>query len=424
MKGLAAIIISYSVCTVRGFQPWEANRFVQAILANDSINPKQVLVGRLHNDDIHSFEEVIKAMQSMNIPKPVAIALTTAVDGAGDAVICTTIEKSLKELRDCETIAAREGLLFSICSSEVVAMEPRICSILEFLLSVGSTADSMRRLIAKSLLTECQSLLPASIDPYSSVCEAPISIVSPASICASSEKNLFPFTVQHLVSPPLATMDLSQPTFEQSSAADIGADFTSHAQHPFDSCECNCLGIMILASPFFAKSIKKLLNDLVIKYQHDVIFKYGFSQLLTVLYPSIYGLYFRNRGTEDKSILLTSVQLYTANSIVALMSTDGMHSRLLVESKPVKIAKMLTSTMLMILRDIGCRANQSVEDGSAFIAHHSIKTNRLTHLCHDIDYVTGDNVFASRLLCDDVDAGMVRTIYTNHDDFIVFRFID
>lgn len=405
------MIISFSVCTIRGFQPWESNPFVQSA-PSEATGAENVLVGRLHNDDIHTFDEVTKALIETSLfRRQKAADLTAQVDKDGESIILSTESLNLSSLRNVAALISGplHKLLFSVTTQEVVNFQPRIIGIFNFLLAVGSKGDALRSVIVKCLLTKSSELLPTSVDSAASVCNAALGI-TPGAINAPSQRNQFPYTIPQLHSLEAQSLSLKQRTLLSNTTGEenFGREFLHHIMHPFDSCECNCLGILVIASSFLAKNIKKLINEVVIKFQHDYIFKYGFSQLLTILYPTVYALHYRHIGTEEKSILQTTVQLYTANSIITLMSSDGVDSRPLDEKTPVQIAKMMTSTVLVILHEAGCTEEHCYPKNNTFLNHHSIRTSRISHICRDMEYLSYNVQHCIRMLCDEVDPGVVR----------------
>ena len=111
-------------------------------------------------------------------------------------------------------------------------------------------------------------------------------------------------------------------------------------------------------------ALAKVINGIIVSYQHDRKFKYDFSQSLTILYPAIQLLFSRGIGEEERTILGTTVQVYTADSIVNYMSSDGVSSRLLPEFNKsmhvssVYVTRMMTSTVKFLLKDIGCHRSR------------------------------------------------------------------
>jgi hypothetical protein len=135
-----------------------------------------------------------------------------------------------------------------------------------------------------------------------------------------------------------------------------------------------------------------------------------------MLYPALYGLYFRAVGLAKETVFSTTVQVYTADSIVTMMSSEGVNDRPLKERResrflaadsasssssavsttaaagtggaapapasatrssafkaPVNLMEILTSTFLVLLADVGCVADR---DDDNFVTHHSIRKRR------------------------------------------------
>jgi hypothetical protein len=185
---------------------------------------------------------------------------------------------------------------------------------------------------------------------------------------------------------------------------------------PFDYCHRNALAVLVMATPYMNTTVRKAVNDLVIVYQQDSLFKNCFSQILTVLYPALYTLYGRSIGTTTNTVFSTTVQVYTADSVVTMMSSDGVAMRPLPEgwidglsntsTRPTFIGEMLTSTLLAVLSDCGLTEDRPSDD---FVSHHTVRTRRYSHLCRDIEYVTDNCAAALRILSGERDPGMVGT---------------
>jgi len=73
---------------------------------------------------------------------------------------------------------------------------------------------------------------------------------------------------------------------------------------------------MIAASLYLPKSIQKRLIELVIKFQHDSLFKSAYTQILTVLYPVLFCLTGNGTGSLEESVLVTTVQIFTSDKMV------------------------------------------------------------------------------------------------------------
>lgn len=431
LKGAVGLLVSYTVSCVRGYEKWEDNQFINH---KPSVYPRSdALVGRLHNDDVHSMDQVVSALVTCSFPRQQAAKLTETVDKDGEAIVITAQANDPKLLNAYRRLRVEAGLLYSMVPDYILALEQRIQTCLQWMLSLGLMSDGLRRVVCEELLCEVGQL-------YSNASVfGPSDDVEPALLAVNvfADNMQFPSFMSHLHDPPVPSLPLSGPVFanprggsfdgsyQQSGASleeeearfstmDADTDFPNRLIRPFDRCHHNAFGILMLATPFLSKTLKRCTIEIVIKFQHDALFKSCFSQMLTVLYPAICVLYCRNIGTQDSSIFQTTVQVYTANSIVALMASDGVRNRLLPEGgRPIMITKMFMSTFIAVLRDVGCKFQiQSVltDAETSFLSHHSIRTHRISQICRDMEYVTSDSYFCARLLRGDVDYGMVSRV--------------
>ena len=97
-------------------------------------------------------------------------------------------------------------------------------------------------------------------------------------------------------------------------------------------------------------------------------------------------------------------QVFTADSVVQMMSSEGAANRPFREPHPISITKMLTSTLLSSLYGFGCvpgRANDDFLDTPA--VHH----RRMWHVCRDLEYVTESYGSVVAVLAGERDRGAV-----------------
>lgn len=186
--------------------------------------------------------------------------------------------------------------------------------------------------------------------------------------------------------------------------------------HQFAS---NCLGLFTLCSPFLPKSLQKnLCESLIVTYQHDAIFKTAYGQILTLLFPSLHALYMRTIGTEKDSIFNTTVQMYTADSVVHCMSSKGVGQRYFSEGTapvPVHITSMLVRCLIAALIDIKCLAKHSKVSPAAVAAgsvagptmtlleSHVLANRKLWKLFRSIEYTTTNPGFTAQVLGEQID---------------------
>ena len=409
VTGVIGIMVSYATGTVRGFESYADNNYVRCaktlIEQNKESAPMKV---RLHNDDVHTYEEVTRVLTSYDISSTVAQAMTTAVDLEGEAAVYLGEAIDPKIRNASRLFRDVAGLLVSITPEKLANLGPNIAAAFQWILTFGNTNDGLRRIITEVLIQETDTLPSCAVAVVGAGVPAPNEIfVKLTGLNETGEpmKLAFPQSVQHL-------------------RKDVPARLAQENQSrmmrisPFTVCPRIGLAVLILASPYLSPSITKATNDLVILYQQDAIFKSAFSQVITLLYPALYGLYFRSVGLAKETVFSITVQVYTSDSIVTMMSSEGVSTRPLLErtdfmkigsgsSKsnvstpsirekpvggmnvrekedaeakaraisfgPVNLMEMLTSTFLTLLADVGCTPDR---EDDRFVSHHSIHTRR------------------------------------------------
>lgn len=354
---LIKVITIYAVGCVKGFNKKSDNIYANRLeneLRDTNLDTPIALIGRLHNDDVHSYDDVINALREFFPHKSENefIQMTTNVDKEGDSLIFTTA--SMDKNTVSRTLVAADsilgikaGLLLSVVPQDLYLLDSKIATILAWFKTLGSSNDALRRVITNLLFTDIEELCDATTTTTATY--LPIfKMLLP--IFSSHNKNQFPNCIPQV----LRWMN--------------SESFPDVYIYPFDLCHRNPFAVMMMGSPYLSKSVAKVINDIVVLYQHDRIFKYCFSQNLTILYPAIQVLFNRGIGEEQRTLLGTTVQVYTADSIVNCMSSEGVNSRLLPEfDKPmhvssVYIAKMMTSTVKFILKDMGCHRSRINDD--------------------------------------------------------------
>ena len=446
VTGVVGIMVSYATGTVRGFESFADNNYVRsAKTALEQRKDSPNLRVRLHNDDVHTYEEVTRVLTNFEISPTIAQAMTTAVDLEGEATVFIG-EVSDPKMRNASRLFSDvAGLLVSITPEKLANLGPSIAAAFQWILTFGNTNDGLRRIITKVLIQETDTLPSCAVAFVGSGAPAPNEIfVKLTGVNENGEpmKLAFPQSVQHLRKDVPAR--LAQET--QSRMMRVS---------PFTVCPRIGLAVLILSSPYLSPAITKATNDLVILYQQDAIFKAAFSQVITLLYPALYGLYFRAVGLAKETVFSITVQVYTSDSIVTMMSSEGVSERPLVERTdyvkiaggssrstsitltpptptirekpvrgmnvrekenaeakareiafgPVNLMEMLTSTFLTLLADVGCTPER---EDDRFVIHHSIHTRRCGRLFENVcmyvcvyvcDLIREDSSNAYSLVC-------------------------
>lgn len=382
LRAITGFLASHVCITSRGFHEWSKNEYVM----NEAWRSESLTI-RLHNDDKHTYNNVTAALSACGFSSSVAAEMTASVDKDGERIVR---EGTAMQIRaDWEHLYVQAGLLTSVVPSSVIALTANVCAAIDFLLSIETIKhDELTRAVAVELVRKISELSPSS----SAV--PPRYMNFPETILTASAQ--FPRQVPYM-----------------DSLADnpgINRDDLFRFQRPFDDMECSVLGLVVLASPFLAKSLQLKVTNIVLVYQHDALFKRCYSQVFTVLYPCLNVLFCRSIGTSDETIFGTSVQILTADSVVLQMSSEGVESRFYHESHPVFLAKMLVNTLRVTLLDMGCDPvnNRILSAPICFLDHHSLINRRLFRLFRDIEYICTNPQISLEYLRGNRDPGMVR----------------
>jgi len=437
LRGATSVVSSYIVASVRGFEHIDQNQHV-----HEQDQRAEALVCRLHNDDKHTYDEVIRALKSLGLTQSTAEQLTEAVDKEGEAVVAQEGRDRFSKIELAhEKLSQDAGLLFSMVPQSVHALQRKVVCVFGWMQSLALMSDGLRRVCVEALLAPLQGQV-SCFDSYSAAGELQQLDLAYSPGCFMEEADRFPSALPQLHPSGLPDLPLVRPVYwtresaqahaleEQGGDVDsmlesqphgaFEADFKQRLYRPFDSCFHSSLAVMLLGSPFLGVEVKKGINDMIIQFQHDLMFKAGFSQQLTVLYPALHVLYCRSMGTMEHTVFHTSVQVYTANSVVSMMCSEGAVPgaglRILPEDRPVMITSLLTATLQTVLIDVGCPptvrdaatlAGLSDANRTKFLSEHPVRTHKLSHLCRDLEYLSADYGFCARLLSGDVDPGMV-----------------
>lgn len=401
IAGVLGVITSYAVGTVRGFESYKDNCYVNdAKAASEQGREPSKLKVRLHNDDMHTYEEVTDALIAFSISSSVAQAMTTTVDIDGEASVFVGEAGDPRLKRASLIFMDRAGLLVSITPEKLANLGPNVAAAFQWLIAFGNGNDGLMRVVTEGLLQETDTLPSCAVAVQSVGMPTPNALFEESAeldIMGELKEQQFPLSVQHNRADCPVRLNEDE----------LGRTLRIS---PFSLCPRNSLAVLILASPYLTLPLSKATNDLVILYQQDATFKAVYSQVMTLLYPALYGLYFRAIGLAKETVFATTVQVYTADSIVTMMSSEGVQDRPLKERKedrfivanvaqasssassiavgngdappavrsrayqaPVNLMEILTSTFLVLLADVGCVADR---DDDNFVTHRSIRKRR------------------------------------------------
>ena len=471
MRAALSFLVSYTVSSVRAFQmppnPDQPecelcgsvrddevlhsppNPFAIAAVTSMTSGAPHTIGLCIHNDDVHTYQDVISCLtspfktspqrQSPLIPglmdRGAAEATTSRVDADGQACILTRVIASAKDYSEVQMrmfyVGHRCGLLTSLAPVKLLQLDTQAAALLEWVVSMGKSHEGLQHVISQTMVEPwwtsawrthpalqipCIDLpgivpaseafppldMPASRDPVTQ--SAALGCVPP-----------FPVYVQHLLQEENFNLGLRK-ALHQEAADGHGPPTDQLLEVQRSVCPLLNnpglqvpLSILVLSSPYIFKAVRVQFNAMVVVYQQDPLFKAGFSQSFTCLYPALHALKFRGINTAADEVFSNSVQIYTANGIVTTMSSDGLgvsSSRLLTEVRPVFIHKMLVMAAHNALLDLGCRLSRDRDD--EFLLTNAIANRRLTAVFRDIEYVSENSLGNLRVLAGKRDPGTIE----------------
>ena len=460
LHGALLAVLQVSIAAVDGFNCPENNPFFRHYMQSSECDEE--LLVRLHNDDVHTYIEVTSGLKNCNISGVAARQLTEAVDKEGSADVCRT--KSIQKVKDCWDSLGKLplGLCVMTIPSRLVEAEAALPIVLGIWMQhLAASNDGLMRLICNAFMMSSVDLTEAA---KSTVCNVNVNLAelfSSDTSTANRVPSLKPYPT-HLPlrgnvpnsgsgssNPPHVLLSLGvdgvAPSTSQKRAASTGVctdlPVTPITRvDPFNSCDAEDIpftprivfAVLIACSPYLAKAMKKCLNSIVIFLQQDTVFKLGYSQLLVHLYPTLLALFSHGIGTNSDSIFGTSVQVFTADSVVRMMSSDGVDTRpfrphvtadekpdgalmdhmavstndINVDSAPpfstnyISIAPTLVGAMLTSLKYAGLtkesinyinpsKQRLALSGKDSFLDSFVIKNKRIWHNCRDIEYIVG-----------------------------------
>ena len=106
----------------------------------------------------------------------------------------------------------------------------------------------------------------------------------------------FPSVITHLLPEHVRLLEAGLDGLQDTT---YWSQYLQEYAHPFDECPHAIFAILMMAHSYLGKTGKNSINSLIIHYQHDSYFKFGFSEIFMLLYPTIYALFLRFVGTEE-----------------------------------------------------------------------------------------------------------------------------
>lgn len=339
------------------------------------------MVIRLHNDDIHSYDDVISALREIGLTDAEAEQKTVAVDKAGYAIVRRHADPDLLE-SNWKTLAEEASLLVSVIPLDLCTYEEKMSGTWTWMHQTTAKNIGLLRLLTNAIVEPIENL-------YSRIPSQIVQYLSRPS----------------LVYPHLPIRHVSNHTPPYEVVLPVGVDGTPPDQEvkhtrltPFSPEHQNhtpmtLLSLLMASSPYLIKEWQINLHDLVIMGLKDPFFKNIFSQFFLHLYPHLSCLFLHGIGTDKESLFHTTVQTFSTESVVRMLSSEVYLSNsrpfmepTIVAGKPnvavFSLIPMLSNLFRLLISssDLKNRAHQEVLSAFAF------RNQRYRHVLHDLDF--------------------------------------
>ncbi|KAI9908494.1 hypothetical protein PsorP6_004357 [Peronosclerospora sorghi] len=406
---------------------------------DDSSNNSVLFNIRLHNDDVHSMNEVINHLYvELSISKQQARTLVSHVDAQGDATIAT------KSLLQCPGIIGnlmRRSLNISVAPTWLEKQTEGLPALLEWLQSVSSVSDGLRELVSEALQRQRAHVLgfvPAPNLPQGKTLEK---------FLKERHIRLHSRALDVLMTLIPEEKDVSAWAHEQAIALEKIFDFSGEtrttsgflAQGNRVSCKNVFIEDFVKAislSPSFHcyKSVRKSFDAVVAKYftleqakdsytsspsfsvltlltrydcalrkgalershallrEHLVTNQFRASMLEAYLrsYAFITNMFLRGLGNSSESIFDFAVQFLTVPPLVR------KYTKRKVAAHPGR---------LELVREILCALNTVFQaavdkkEGTLNADHAALSSQKYRHCMENLEYVLNTGTFSSELVC-------------------------
>jgi hypothetical protein len=182
MDGVVGLLTTYSICYVRGFaSSIQSSPFLGLLLADEAAEAGEDFVLTVHNDDVHSYDDVVNAFRRLPLFSGLSEGNASATgfmdmgtarestakidkDGA-HALLAARVKKVdvlMSSSEPAGALAAFEeyfrilhdeaGLLVSFLPAKVARLDANVTQASRWLLTVGDVSQGLRRLAARAML--------------------------------------------------------------------------------------------------------------------------------------------------------------------------------------------------------------------------------------------------------------------------------
>ena len=310
----------------------------------------------LHNDDVHTYNQVTDALLGLRFNTSAAQTLTERVDSQGYAVIKRGTARELQPMLDS---LAAHGLLVSLVDDFQIDRGERAAQLLGWLTRLSTQVDGLARIVAELLAEACPLGLSQLAYRKGTRWGTPlVRIYQPA-----------PDDASLVLSTEDASLNLSEGRLSSR------------------------LALLMMCDFFLLKNLRMELHALYLHLLVDAHFKPALAKALTWCYPALNSLYSRGVGTHEDSLFSFSVQLYTTPSIVRWLATSTEDEE---ELGSRGLLRVLTEAVRQAFKIAGWREGHPLPE--SFWEHPLLQHRRYAHLLRDIDYALQTEGTAAAML--------------------------
>ena len=370
--GLAALSNTF------GFGDWRANGTTGAGgSAQESPAPEslqsQLYNVRVHNDDVHTYDEVIAVLTDVAMlkdsPNPAAVARaqTVDVDKRGEAVVlngvdCSTAATALQKLHSA-------GLLTCIIKKGHVDRELRGDTAIGWLTWLSETGAASRATVAAALVStaEAANQLPPG---------------------HGASKGAVPET--RVLKDGSTVVDLHASKRQGAGPGKLFPTSDVFRSEEF-AAPSTILQLLLLGDPFSLLSTKTALRGLYLRLIPDAGFKFSIAAALAKALPRLQFLFARGIGCAALSVFDVAVQLWTTPSLVHRLDVPTAGEQLpLVETMLLCLAGGLlqNGSLQMWSENFGGNTSQTLSSevgpGSHWSHSRYFLHSRYTNLLNDL----------------------------------------
>ena len=355
----------------------------------------QRYVVRVHNDDVHTYDDVRSALMRAGLDTAKAQDLTERVDREGEGVVGGARRTPAGILRNLVPSVilplAKTGLICSVVRAEHLAEEGKAIAVLNTLQELANVNDGLCRLVGESICEACCA--PAS-DPHTQAmfCSRRIGL----------EEVWDEDARRRVVRGTQVLTSFAGREVENRHTYSTPNDWAREhfANEPTGS---SALAIMVISDALLPKAVREAVHKLLMQLLQDTrFFRPKFAASFVRFFPVLSLHYANGIGVQSDSIFGFSVQIFTTPSVVHEQCVgDGESSG----------SPLIVALLQSCINAFG--AAKETRDASAgrWIGHHLILHGRYTTCgLTDLQYSFATPGVALQTVAGNRESGLLQTL--------------